>query len=258
MVGASVRERQTVTTSSLHTTGSLANDLTRLGLPQGAIVMIHASLRRIGPVAGGAEAVLAALREALGERATLVMPLGSRVDDRFDAKTSPAEEDIGVLAEVFRRSPGTVVNDHAAARFGAAGPAAARILEPVPLHDYYGAGSALERFTELGGLVLRIGADIDTVTVTHHAEYLARLPAKRRARRRYLRADIGEQWIESLDDTDGIIDGSGGEYFSRILLDYLGTGRAVIGRIGNATAEWFRADDFVPFAVRWMETNLAG
>lgn len=47
------------------------------------------------------------------------MPLGADADDEdpFDPVTSPADEDIGTLAEVFRERPTTRVNDHAAARF---------------------------------------------------------------------------------------------------------------------------------------------
>ncbi len=46
--------------------------------------------------------------------------------------------------------------------------------------------------------MLRLGADVDTVTVTHWAEALARVPHKRRVRHRYGRVDIGCQDRESM------------------------------------------------------------
>ena len=104
--------------------------------------------------------------------------------------------------------------------------------------------------------MLRLGADIDTVTLTHWAEYRADIPRKKTVRRRYVRADIGAQWIESLDDTDGIARWPDGDYFSQILIDFLAAGKARCGPVGNCWAELFSASDFVPFAVRWLERRF--
>jgi aminoglycoside N3'-acetyltransferase len=183
----------------------LVGQLRALGITAGEVLMVHASMRRVGAVERGAVGMVDALREAVGVRGTLLMVLSADESEPFDALRSPVDiEDMGVLAELFRTYPGAAVNDHSADRFAAIGPAAARLLEPTPLHDYHGPGSVLERLTELGGRVLRLGANPDTVTLTHYAEYLADVPDKVRVRRRYIRADIGEVWIESLDDTDGI------------------------------------------------------
>lgn len=117
-----------------------------------------------------------------------------------------------------------------------------------------GQQSVMSRLTAFEGWVLRLGADPDTVTLTHWAEYIANVPEKRRVRIRYERADIGEQWIESLDDTEGIT--GEGEYFPQILLDFLSAGNARVGPVGNCTAESFAAPAFVDFAVTWMEAKL--
>ena len=101
----------------------------------------------------------------------------------FDPRTTPAQEDVGLLAELFRTTPGTVVSDHPEGRFGARGRRAAELMADVPWHDYYGPGSPLERVVEAGGSVLRLGADTNTVTLLHYAEYLAHVPDKRRVRR---------------------------------------------------------------------------
>lgn len=228
----------------------------RLGVPAATPLMVHASLRKIGPIAGRAEALLDALIESLGPRGTLLMILGADDEEPFDALSSQADEDVGVLAEVFRQRAGVRVNDHAAARYGAIGPQSLPLLEPVPLHDYHGPGSVVARFTDSGGFVLRLGANVDTVTVTHWAEYLARVPNKRRARRRYERAGSGEQWIEGLDDDDGIADWEHGDYFSQVLLDFLKTGQARTGPVGACNAELFPARTFVDFAVGWLEAHL--
>ena len=221
--------------------------------------MVHASMRKVGPVADGAAGMLAALFEALGASGNLLMVLSGLEDEPFDYLRTPVDiEDMGVLAEVFRTTAGVAVNDHAADRFAAFGPRASWLLNPTPLHHYHGQGSVLERLVEARGKVLRLGAFPDTVTLTHYAEYLCSVPAKHYVRRRYVRADIGEQWIDSLDDTDGIAVWSKGDYFPQIFLDYRDTGAVALGPVGACTAEYFDARTFTDFAVAWMDQHLVG
>ena len=47
---------------------AIATDLRRLGLAAGSVVMVHASLRTVGPVAGGADGVIDAIESVLGAR----------------------------------------------------------------------------------------------------------------------------------------------------------------------------------------------
>ena len=238
---------------------TLITQLQALGVSPGDIVMIHSSMRRVGPVDRGAAGVIEALRAAVGFEGTLLMVLCADEDEPFDALRSPVDiEDMGILAEVFRTTPGVSVNDHPADRFAALGPAASHLLEPTPLHDYHGPGSVLERLTARGGKVLRLGANPDTVTLTHYAEYLADVPDKIRVRRRYVRADTGEVWIESLDDTDGIATWSRGDYFPQVFLDYRASGAVRIGPVGKCEAELFEAAPFVKFAVDWLNQQLGG
>src|SRR5688572_5214788 len=242
----------------------LLEDLRQLGVKPGDILMIHASLRRIGLARtffgdGGAEVLLDALDAAVGPAGTLMMTLGSDypldwvnrrpVEERaallagtepFDARNAPAMPDVGWLGEVFRRRAGTIVSDNPSGRFGARGARAEALMQGQPWDDYYGPGSPLEKFCDLGGRILRLGADPDTVTALHLAEYLADLPVKKQARWDYLIA--GEDgprhvWIHCLDDSDGIVDAPGEDYFARILKAYLQTGRVRLGRIGLADSE---------------------
>jgi len=236
---------------------SLADDLRRLGLDAGDLVMVHASMRRVGGRAGDA---VTALDSVLGKSGTTMMTLGADEDrGPFEAATTPADPDIGVLAEVFRTTPGTVVSNHPEGRFGARGALAVELTADVPWDDYYGANSPLERFVRHGGSVVRLGADPDTVTLYHYAEYLADVPDKIRVVRTPLvRTFNGTQRVrvECLDDSDGIRPWDGDDYFAVITRAYLATGRAVVGRVGGATAERFDAADVVDFATKWMEANL--
>jgi len=258
----------------------LMADLRALGVGSGDVVMVHASLRAIGPVEEGAAGVVQALEHAVGSTGTLLMSLGARDDfdwvntrpeqqradllaeaPPFDCHATPADPDIGVLAEVFRQLPGTVVNDHPDARFGARGRLARALLaEPLPWDDYYGPGSILERFVRAQGKVLRLGADPDTVTLLHLAENLVELPSKRRVVRHHKVVTpnrmVLTRTVSCLDDTDGIIDWPGEDYFAAVLHDYLTHHGANIGRVGNAHSELINSADLLDHAVTWMGTNF--
>lgn len=266
----------------------LVADLHRLGVRPGDALMIHASLRRIGPVAGGATGVLDALDRAVGPEGTLLMILGALVDHEwvnqhpeaeraalleavapYDPLAAPVLPEVGYLAEAFRLRPGTRVTDNPSGRFAARGRLAGAFLDDAPWDDYYGPDSPLERLCRAGGRVLRLGANPDTTTVLHHAEYLADVPGKRRVRRHYrVRGPDGPvtRSVESLDDEFGIVewprDGADedgeSDYFAAILKAYLAEGRGRHGRVGRAPAELIDAGDIVDFGARWMTRHLAG
>lgn len=254
--------------------GEIVDDLATLGVKPGDAVMVHASLRRIGPVEGGAEGVIAALDSAVGTHGGWMMVLGADnhwdwVNKRpaveraallaeaepFDPLVTPAEEDVGYLAEAMRQHPGTQVTDNPEGRFAARGALAATLLRDPPWDDYYGPGSPLQHLCELGGSVLRLGADPDTVTLLHHAEYLVPLAAKRRVvrHRRVLGPDGSVvRTVSCLDDSAGIVDWAGEDYFASILKAYLADGRGARGRVGGAAGELMDARDLVAFGVDWM------
>jgi aminoglycoside N3'-acetyltransferase len=54
--------------------------------------------------------------------------------------------------------------------------------------------------------VLRLGADRNTVTLTHYTEHLALVPQKRRTRRVAEPGGPRIRTIECLDDRNGIVD----------------------------------------------------
>jgi len=73
---------------------ALAGDLRCLGLPTGAAVLVHASLRALGPVAGGAETLLEALQIVIGESGTVMVPAFSwdAADPAQIGRPPPPEE----------------------------------------------------------------------------------------------------------------------------------------------------------------------
>jgi aminoglycoside N3'-acetyltransferase len=160
---------------------------------------------------------------------------------------------------VFRQRPGTVVNDHPDGRFGARGRYAIGLLEETPWHDYYGPRSPLDRLCQNGGKVLRLGADLDTVTLLHLAEYYAFVDNKRTVRRHHVVAREGGTevvHVDGLDDSKGIVEWVGEDYFAVLLRAYLALDRAATGLVGGAQSELIDATDLLEFATKWMTEHL--
>jgi aminoglycoside N3'-acetyltransferase len=144
-------------------------------------------------------------------------------------------------------------------RFGARGRLAEWLLKDAPWHDYYGPGSPLDRLCQIGGLLLRLGAALDTTTVLHFAEYCADVPNKRRVRCHYrCQGPCGPEirLIECLDDEHGIVDLPGEDYFAIILREYLATGRAKLGHVGLVDSQLIEAADLVEFGAAWMTARF--
>jgi aminoglycoside 3-N-acetyltransferase len=177
----------------------LARDFRSLGVSPGDTVMVHASVRSVGEIAGGPDQIHLALKDALTDAGTLMMyascPDGYDEVGRgvhpgsvelelldklppFDARTARAARDNGALVELFRTYPGSLVNDHVA-RFVVWGAQARHLISEQPWDFAFGRGSALERFVELNGKILLIGCDHDTVTFLHYAEHILDVPGRR-------------------------------------------------------------------------------
>ena len=69
--GSNTPDAETTETLGRAGSQSLIRDLTRLGLRGGDMVMVHASLRALGPVIGGPATVAQALRDVVGPQGTL-------------------------------------------------------------------------------------------------------------------------------------------------------------------------------------------
>jgi aminoglycoside 3-N-acetyltransferase len=178
----------------------LVNDLRDLGLPEGACVLAHVSLRSIGPIAGGAETLVRVFRRVLGPEGTLLVPTFTFAHSDpagwrnapttpedleraraevpvFDPQTTPAHVPwIGVFPEIVRRQPDAHRSDHPVVSFAAIGAEAASLTEGVPFHYPLGSDSPLARLHRHDGWVLLLGVDHTVNTSLHLAEVWANVP----------------------------------------------------------------------------------
>lgn len=182
----------------MHSRRGLTDDLRALGLLPGDTVMVHASVRAVGDVAGGPDEIHLAIKDAITPDGTLLMYAScprhydevgrgnltpedeAEVLEKlppFDPMTARAARENGVLVEFLRTYPGSRVNHHVA-RFVAWGQQVDRLFATQPWDYALGHGSALERLVELDGRILLLGCDHDTVTFLHYAEHVSDVPSR--------------------------------------------------------------------------------
>jgi len=87
------------------TSVDISNALIQLGIGAGDIVLVHSSYKSLGPVEGGAAAVVAGFENVIGKEGTLVMPTLSMKDYFNSYKTWYMDKpsDTGYLTEFFRK-----------------------------------------------------------------------------------------------------------------------------------------------------------
>ncbi|MCA1703444.1 MAG: AAC(3) family N-acetyltransferase, partial [Actinobacteria bacterium] len=133
-----------------------------------------------------------------------------------------------------------------------------------PWDDAYGAGTPYARLAELGGQVAVLGAPLDTVTLVHHAEAVAKVPGKRRVSYGMPVILDGERHWRTFSD----IDTSEGalpyervlgeeDYIEHIARSALAAGKGRSGPVGESTAYLFDARGLIEHAVGWIERNFA-
>lgn len=244
----------------MYSRADLAEHFRTLGVSPGDVVMLHASVRAVGEVAGGPDQIHLALQDALTAGGTLVMYAScpQYVDEvgrghltraveqelveklpAFDSSTARSARDNGTLVEFFRTSPGVLANPHVA-RFVVRGPHAAHLIDGQPWNYAFGHGSLLERFVALDGRILLLGCDHDTVTFLHYAEHILDVPGKRVARYKVpVEQDGVRVWrdMEEFDTSDaGAHPNWPDRFFARLVDRYLARTGNAGGRVGSASS----------------------
>jgi len=265
----------------MHSRQRLGNDFRRLGVRSADTVMVHASVRGVGQVAGGPDEIHLALKDALTTDGTLMMYAGcprhydevgrgNLTSDQekeilekrpaFDAFTARSARDHGTLVEFLRTYPGSRVNPHVA-RFVVWGRQADYLISYQPWDCAFGLDSPLDRFLGLGGKILLLGADHDTVTFLHNAEHVIEFPGKRVARFRVpVEEDDRRVWrdMEEFDTSgDGVHANWSDRFFAPIVDGYLRKTANHGGRVGDAKSYLFRASELLAFATPLMKAVAA-
>lgn len=157
----------------------LIRDVRAAGVEAGDVLVVHSSLRRVGWIDGGPREMVRALEEVLTEEGTLVMPTFSFNMTGWDMppfdpwRTSSR---VGLLTEVFWRSPGVPRSCHPTHSVAAWGALARRLTGGPIDYEPLGVGSPLDRAREAGAKILLLGVGQDRNSTVHLAESIAAMP----------------------------------------------------------------------------------
>lgn len=152
----------------------IINGLLDLGLKLGDEIEVHSSLSSFGYVDGGAETVISALKDVVGENGSIFMPalrlskeLPLTEKDKslgITTKIRILSEDcehsaMGIIADTFRKMPDTITNE-GIFRISAWGKSASEVK------------NGLQYLIHNGGKALMLGVDIYKLTAMHYVENL--------------------------------------------------------------------------------------
>jgi aminoglycoside 3-N-acetyltransferase len=179
--------------SKVHVTkNDIKAGLRKLDLNRGDNVGVHSSLSSFGVVEGGADAVIDALLETVGEEGTIVMPTYStnrieiertqkkpplRVTWKFKLLPYDLKETLcwtGAIPETFRKRKGVLRSTQPTHSKAAIGKHAKEIIESEDLP----ALGCWRKLLELDGFILLMGVGLDSCSSMHLAEERIKLPQR--------------------------------------------------------------------------------
>ena len=157
----------------MYTKTDLINDLEDMGLKPTDTIMVHSSMKAIGPVEGGADTVVDAFMEyfkdGLFMTPTHTWAQMSTDYSLFDSKTEPAC--VGIIPNVFRKREGVVRSLHPTHSIAAYGKEAEAYIKgeenattPCP------PGGCWDRLKDVGGKILLLGVTHGRNTYIHSIE----------------------------------------------------------------------------------------
>jgi aminoglycoside 3-N-acetyltransferase len=248
----------------------IVRDLRRLGVAPGQTLLVHASLRSLGWVTGGAPAVVSALREAVGPEGHVVVPTGteansktSRVHQAHIATLTPDEVEkyylrmppfdkgttlsgMGAISEALRTADGAARSSHPQSSFAAVGPEADLLMADHPLECHLGPDSPLGKLTKMDAQVLMIEVGYWAFTGFHLAEYLYTPHPPRRKYACVIADGGGRRWAE-YDDV--VLDDQKFDDIGHSLEKKVAVRR---GKVGHADCRLVPLHAAVEFAAEWL------
>lgn len=221
-----------------------------MGVVPGDTLLVHSALTAIGPVEGGADTVIDAFLETIGEEGTLVMSTLTGWFAPFDADTSPSA--VGYLSEKFRTRKGVLRSLHPVHSVCAYGKHAEFITEG---HEHCktgcGEGTPYLKIRDLGGKAVLLGVDMDRNTVMHSLEEA--IDAK------YLRTldIVAPTYIENHKEKTFTLEKfPPGHRDFMIITPYLRRAGAMIeGKIGNAVTKFIDMKKLFDIAMPILEQD---
>jgi aminoglycoside 3-N-acetyltransferase len=161
------------------TAAEIAAAIRSLGVKAGSDAIVHSSMRGLGVIEGGPEAVIEAVLDVLGTEGTMLVPAYSMVSSMrehleqagvtLDAQNTPST--MGKISETLRMKPGATRSLHPTHSVAAYGARARFYAEGHELSETpCGRTSPFFKLIERKGWILCVGSPIGKVTSYHAFE----------------------------------------------------------------------------------------
>ena len=157
--------------------------LKQVGIQKGDVLLVHSGLSYVGHIDGGAETVIDALAEVVGEEGTVMMPTFTRPYVAFEGSVNKSKIyrpwckeffdniNTGAVPKTLLYRPGIYRSAHATHSWAGFGKMAEYCLSAhTCLEPPASENSPMAKALELGGKVLFFGSDIHTNTFLHYLE----------------------------------------------------------------------------------------
>ncbi len=153
----------------------------RLGIKNGDTVLVHSSYKSLGNVKGGADAVIDAFLDAVGEDGTLIFPTFCQNDWEhvYENWHMDAPSDVGYLTNVFRKRKDALRSNQATHSVAAIGKQAQYITQThgetgkrigIFGDTPFSADSPWEKMYELNTKIVFLCINLTSCTARHYAD----------------------------------------------------------------------------------------
>lgn len=242
----------------------IISGLRALGLKKGDNIGVHSSLSSFGYVKGGADIVIDALSDTVGEDGTIVMPTHS--NNLAKVERTPEEVAAGVtwlykilpydpiktpcttgaIPEAFRKRKDVIRSLHPSLSIAATGPRAKEIVETQSGRSLDG----WKKLLELDGYMLLMGVGLGVCTAMHLAESRVQFPEH------ILEKISPPKWfVEKYPENEWEWDVGPYPDFSRMDEPCLKKGIIKSVKVGKATLKLVKLKELVDLYTEYLQKN---
>lgn len=238
--------------------------LQALGVTKGDTILTHSSFKSFGPIENGAQTIVDAMLETVGECGTVVFPTlcSENWDKVYENWHLNAKSDVGYLTNYFRMLPGACRSNQATHSVAAMGENAKYITETHGesglRYGIYGdtpfaADSPWEKLYGLNAKVIFAGVGIRKCTFRHYVEYKYMEKCLEKAKKSASYESLKRRvWCYERFNDGGVWPHINNAYVQGVLEK---EGKIKYATCGGARLILVEAKDFVDCATRLLEAH---
>jgi aminoglycoside 3-N-acetyltransferase len=241
----------------------IKESIAHYGVRRGDVLALHSSLSAMGEVVNGADTVVDAFLETLGDRGTLIIPTftyslkiwGDRYP-AFHVQSSPSV--CGAITECARSRADAVRSSHPTHSVAALGFFSREMIKDHAKCSPLGKGSPYHKLSQIGGFIVLMGVGQESNALLHTCECLAKVPYLSIS---YSNLKTGTELARVMDDTGSIVEVSVGELpgcthgFKKAEIPLRTRGVIQYGQLGNATMQVMKAENVVDIMLEKLEDD---